>query len=212
MNEKNEKLVLVVDKAADSDEFKALIDAGFTVETVGSLAEFADKLVSRTYSQVLIDYASLVLYESQKTELQKQLDILAESEVMYRNLIERSNDGVVVLQDRLIKYVNPRFCEMSGYSSDILLNTIFIKYLTPEEIVWALERYEQRLAGKPIPPIYETVMTRSDGSKIPLEVSAAIAIFEGRPADLVLVRDITERRKAEEICRSIESSLKMLAI
>ena len=128
----------------------------------------------------------------------EQLGALQESERMYRSFIERSNDGVVVLQDRLIKFVNPRFCEMSGYSADTLLGNVFTDYLTPEEIGLLAERYKKRMAGEYVPPIYETTMTRKDGSKIPLEVSAAVIPFHGQPADLVLVRETTERKQAEE--------------
>lgn len=128
----------------------------------------------------------------------EQLDAVRKSEQMYRNFIERSNDGVVVLQDRFIRFVNPRFCEMSGYSADTLVDTVFTDYLTPEEIAILVRRYEKRMAGEDIPPIYETTMTRKDGSKIPLEISAAVIQFQDKPADLVLVRDITERKTAEE--------------
>lgn len=133
------------------------------------------------------------------SNLQEQLDALRESEEMYRSFIERSNDGVVVLQDTLVKLVNPRFEQMSGYPAETLLETPFINYLTPEEIALLLDRYQRRMAGEPISPMYETTMTRSDGSKIHLEVSAAIASYKGRPADLVLVRDITERKRTQEI-------------
>ena len=128
---------------------------------------------------------------------QTEKSALRESEEMYHNLIERSNDGVAVLQDRLIKLVNPRFIEMSGYSADELIDTPFVDYLTPEEIAFLYVRYQKRMAGEPVPPIYEMVMTRKDGSKIPLEISAAIVPFQGRPADLVLFRDLTERKRAE---------------
>ncbi len=134
------------------------------------------------------------MYDDESVE---QLEALRESEEMYRTFIERSNDGVVVLQDRLVKFVNPRFVEMSGYSAETLLNTAFTDYLTPEEIQLLLDRYERRTAGDDVPSVYETAMTRKGGQKIPLEISAAVVSYEGRPADLVLVRDITERKQAE---------------
>jgi len=127
----------------------------------------------------------------------KQWNALRESEEMYRTFIERSNDGVVVLQDRLIKFVNPRFEEMSGYSADTLLGTVFTDYLTPEEVEHLLVLYERRMAGEAVPPIYETVMTRKGGAKISLEISAALISYQGRAADLVLVRDISERKEAQ---------------
>lgn len=123
---------------------------------------------------------------------------LRESENLYRCLVERSNDGVVVLQDRLIKFVNRRFVELSGFSEEELLETIFTDHLAPDEIPNLLGRYEKRMAGEPVPPVYETAVTRKDGTRLPFEVSAAVMPFNGRPADLIWVRDITERKLAEE--------------
>ncbi len=58
---------------------------------------------------------------------------LRESEEKHRTLVERANDGIVVIQDKILKLVNRRFAEMSGYSVDQLLGTPFTDYLTPEE-------------------------------------------------------------------------------
>ena len=127
-----------------------------------------------------------------------RLDALRESEQMYRSFVERSNDGIVLLQDFLIKFVNPRFCEMSGYSEETLIGTRFTNYLMPHEIASLARRYETRIAGKQTQAIYETIMTRRNGGKIPLEISAAVVPFDNRPADLVLVRDTSERKLAEE--------------
>jgi PAS domain S-box-containing protein len=131
----------------------------------------------------------------------EDLQALRDSEQMYRTFIERSSDGVVVLQDRLVKFVNPRFVEMSGYPAETLLGAVFTDYLTPEEIGSLLDRYERRMAGESLPPVYETVMTRKGGIRLPLEISAALISYQGRPADLVLVRDITERKQAESYLR-----------
>ena len=87
---------------------------------------------------------------------------------------------------------------MSGYSAKELLNSPFMHYLSVEETAVLLERYRSGVAGEYVPSIYETSMTRRGGRRIPLEISAALVTFHGRPADLVLIRDITERKQAEE--------------
>lgn len=135
---------------------------------------------------------------NQEPDPRDELVVLRERERLYRSLVELSNDAVVVLQDRLIKFVNHRFADISGFSEDELLETVFTEHLVPEEVPSLLDRYEKRVSGKPVPPIYETAITRKDGVKLPLEVSATVIPFHGRPADLVWVRDVAERKMAEE--------------
>jgi PAS domain S-box-containing protein len=53
------------------------------------------------------------------------------------------------------------------------------------------------MAGQSVTPIYETVLRHKNGSRVDVEVNAGIITYEGKPADFVLVRDITERKRAE---------------
>ncbi len=75
------------------------------------------------------------------------------------------------------------------------------------------ERYRRRMAGEAVPPTYETTLVQEDNSIVLVEVSAGIVSYEGKPADLIVVRDITERKQAEkaqdaiyEIARSVIST------
>lgn len=171
----------------DSDEVTAIESCGYGTDSAGSLDEAVEKLASGTYSVSLIGSG--------------MLRTIIESEQVHRNIVERSNDGIVVLQDNLIRFVNPRFCEMSGYSCETLLGTVWTDYLTRDEAAVLFERYRRRMAGEYVPSVYETSLTRRAGSRIYLEVSATVAPWQGRPADLVLVRDIGERKEAEDVLR-----------
>ena len=122
---------------------------------------------------------------------------LKESEEKYRELVERANEGIVVIQDTLIKFANPRFEELSGYNIEQLTNTPFTDYLTPGEKALLLDRYNRRMRGEAVPGVYEIGMTRKDGSQIEVEISAGVITYECKPADMVLFRDIRERKRAE---------------
>ncbi|MCE5200642.1 MAG: PAS domain S-box protein [Armatimonadota bacterium] len=197
MDAKGRKRILMVGSTADSDEAKCLASAGYTVDAAASADEVLEKLSSTKYAKVLADSATMATLLLM-SGYDKTIDALRESEEMYRNLVNRSNDGVVVLQDQLIKFVNPRFEQLSGYSSQTLLDTPFTDFLTPEEKAILYERYQRRMAGEYVPALYETTISRHGGKKIPLEISAAVVTFHGHPADLVLIRDITERKQAED--------------
>ena len=188
------KRILVIGEPEDSEDIRALINAGFQIEVAKSGEEAAEKLASGAFRRVVSDCADMAACYSARKEAESR-------EQTCSNLIERSNDAIAVLQDQIIQYVNPRFEELSGYSAETLVGTKFTDYLIPEEIAVLLERYKRRMAGEYVPSIYESSMTRRGGAKIPLEISAAVVEYHGRPADLVLIRDITERKQAEEFLR-----------
>jgi PAS domain S-box-containing protein len=116
----------------------------------------------------------------------------------YRLVVEQASDGIAIIQDSLLKYVNPSLSEMSGYSPEELLNTSFANYIVTDELNQIVPHYRQRISGKAVPKVYETIMKHKDGRKFHAEVNASLITYRGKPADLVIIRNITERKRAEE--------------
>jgi two-component system sensor kinase FixL len=124
-------------------------------------------------------------------------EALRESEEKYRNLVERASDGIAIVQDTQLKYVNPRLAEMAGYTIEELIATPFTDYIYPDELPKVVDRYKRRMTGEEVASVYETVLEHRDGSRIDVELNAGMITYKDRPADLVLVRDITRRKQAE---------------
>jgi len=141
------------------------------------------------------------------TERKGVEEALVESEEKYRNLVERSNDGILIIQDGIVKFVNARLAELWGGSVEELLETPMIRHIHPDERDKVMERYQQRMVNGNVPPIYETVLLRKDGSAIFIEINAGFISYKGKPADLVMIRDITERKKVEEDLRKLNEEL-----
>jgi PAS domain S-box-containing protein len=131
-------------------------------------------------------------------------ETLRESEEKYRNLVERANDGITIIQDGLVKYVNQRLAEMRGETVEQIIGTPFTDYVHPDELPQTAARYERRMAGEDVPPIYEMVLRHKGGSKVYAELNAGLITYQGKPADLVIVRDISERKRVEEALRASE--------
>lgn len=129
---------------------------------------------------------------------------LRESEEKYRNLIERSNDAVAIIQDGVIKFANERVTEVFGYPVEELIGKNFVDYIHPNEEPKLTELYERRMSGKSVPPIYESVLLNGDGKPIYVEINAGVIQYDGKPADFAFVRDITERKAIEEALRESE--------
>jgi PAS domain S-box-containing protein len=141
----------------------------------------------------------------------KAEEALRESEEKYRNVVERSNDGIVIVQDGLIKYANPSLEEMTGYKAGEAIDTPFTNYIDPDEVEESVGFYRRRMAGEQLPARYERGLRHKDGSRIDTEVDAAVIKYQGQPATLVIVRDITERKRAEEALRKSSEQIKLLA-
>ena len=123
---------------------------------------------------------------------------LKESEEKYRNLIERATDGIVVLQDSKIRYCNQHSADFIGYSIPDVTGKLFTDFVAPEELPQLQKNYERRMAGEKFPGTYETVLIRKDGSRIFAELNAGLVDYEGKPADMLIIRDITQRKQMEE--------------
>ena len=130
------------------------------------------------------------------TEQKEMERKLKESEEKHRSLVERANDGIVILQDGVIKFANPKAAKMGGYESpEEIVGKPFLNFVHPSQAKKLEESYKRRLAGNNITPIYETVLKKKDGSELYVEINGGRIIYDGKPADLVIIRDITERKK-----------------
>ncbi|MBN1813500.1 MAG: response regulator [Anaerolineae bacterium] len=125
----------------------------------------------------------------------QQATALQENEVKYRDVSEKANDGIAIVQDGLIQYANPQLAQMVGHSVEELLDTHFTEIIVPEKRAVMAARYENRLRGETVPTRYETQLLHRHGAKVEVEVNAGVIEYRGHPAALVIARDITERKR-----------------
>ncbi len=143
------------------------------------------------------------------TDRKEMEEALKDSEEKYRNLVERANDGIVIVQEGKIKYVNPKITQMLGYDKSNLTETDFEDYVAEEEKIKFLRRYEKTGEGD-MPAVYETVLRNISGRKISVEMNSGFINYEGGLADLLIVRDVTQRKQIEEIVHQREQEFRNL--
>jgi PAS domain S-box-containing protein len=150
-------------------------------------------------------------------ELRKQYDELAEneqrireSEEKYRAVVTLASDGIHIIQDGMFRFVNPRAAALHGKSAEDLLNTPFISFVHPDEQKRVEAIYRQRMDGEPAPPVYETVIVNARGESVDVEVGSQRIMFEGKISDLVVMRDVTERRRSQMALDRAKKKLNML--
>lgn len=140
-------------------------------------------------------------------ERDRALNALKESETKYRTLVESAKDGIVIIKGGRFVYANPAIEEIAGISRDKIIGSFFLKWVDPMEREKIKEYYENRMNGISVPSMYETIFLNSRGEPIYAEVNAALIPYEGEKADLVIIRNITERKKTEEEIKKLNEEL-----
>jgi PAS domain S-box-containing protein/putative nucleotidyltransferase with HDIG domain len=133
-------------------------------------------------------------------ENKRMLEKLQESEEKYRGVVEHANDGITIIQDEVVKYANPNLLKLFGESRlEDVLGKPFLSYVHAEERERVLQRYQRRMAGQSVPSVYDSRLKEILGQSVPVEINASIITYLGRPADLVILRNISERKRAERV-------------
>jgi len=124
---------------------------------------------------------------------------LREAEHKFKALVQQSLVGVYIIRDGKWLYVNPQMARMFGYASaDEVVATCQVGDLVaPESRELVAENLRRRLSGEIDRLNYGFTGLRKDGARIAVEVFGSALEYDGRPAVLGLLLDVTERRQAE---------------
>ncbi|HEX5660884.1 MAG TPA: PAS domain S-box protein [Polyangiales bacterium] len=141
------------------------------------------------------------------TERRRTLEALSASEQNFRSLVESAPFGVLVTRELKVVYANASYLKMLGFELDELLGESFLDLIPGELHELARARDQARRAGESLPAI-ATHVRRKDGSSIALEGDSASMLFDGEPATVSLVRDVTERERVEQVRLLAEHTLR----
>ena len=136
-------------------------------------------------------------YEIAVKERDQLIDSLTRSEEKYRILAENANDAVFIVQDEHIRFANPKSEGMTGYSEDELGKIPFVDLIHPEDRNMVLDRYKKRLAGEKLPNTYSFRILKITGEALDVQLNTVLITWEGRPATLNFLRDITQQKELE---------------
>ena len=133
------------------------------------------------------------------TERKRAEERLVQSEKKYSTIVEKGNDGIVIIQDGRLIFANSRTPEITGLPLDKVLGRSFIDFVSPAYRGLVADNYKRRISGEKAPDRYEIEILSKDGESIPVEITGSAIEYEGKPADMVVIRDICERKRAEEM-------------
>ena len=130
------------------------------------------------------------------------------SEAKYRALVNNIQDGVFIIQDRKLVFVNEALARMMGYSVEEMTGLEFLPLIAPEYRQLTDDNYRRRQAGESVENEYEFEILHKDGSiRIMVNMNIGIFIFRGKTASLGTIKDITEKKRTEQDRQKLENQL-----
>jgi PAS domain S-box-containing protein/putative nucleotidyltransferase with HDIG domain len=123
---------------------------------------------------------------------------LRKSEEKYRLVVENAHEAIFITQDGFIKFANQNTSNMMLLKAEELLSTHFADFIYQDDKEYIIDRHQRRLKGETIGEVAEFRVIRGDGQVRWVELRAVLIEWEGQPAALNFITDITERRQSEE--------------
>ena len=148
------------------------------IRTHLELKRFRDNLENRVKKQV--------------SELHEEIQERRDVEDTYRALVENARDGIAIIHDFKVRYANPAFCKMIGFTEKELIGAHLKKFISEEEFIKNTQRYSNRIAGINLPRIYKSQVIHADGSTIDVELNVCVVPYGRSLAALVFMRNIRE--------------------
>jgi two-component system sporulation sensor kinase A len=160
--------------------------------------------VSITYSPIHDESGKVVAYSASYRDISDRKEIeeaLVEAEAKYRTLVEKALVGVYILQNDKFVYVNPRYAHMLGYTVEELIHMTPEELCFPEDRILLLTNMRKRLSGEINTSRYQLRGIKKDKTMIWVDILGTRITFQGEPAVIGTLVDITEIKKAEALLR-----------
>lgn len=122
---------------------------------------------------------------------------LVRSEEKYRQIVERSYDGIIVVEDAKVRFANKAFERITGYPNDELIDKDFSFLISPDNLEYVLKKYANFIEGRQDSVNIQFKGLHRTGTEVDVEIDASVTDHEGKRAMLVFVRDVSERNQAE---------------
>ena len=144
------------------------------------------------------------------TERKKIETALKASEEKFSELAERAKDGVVIVQDGVCRSANNATSQILGYSTAEFLGKRFFEWFPSKGKEILAQRHKQRLAGEEVPASFKTKILHKEGDIKDIEFYSSLVQFDGRPAEMGIIQDISGLKGLENALKKTEEKYQIL--
>ena len=138
----------------------------------------------------------------------QMVSYLRAAEGNFKALAENSADAILILSDEgRILYANQQCSLISGYSPGELTDRHFRDVVHADELAVVSNRFAQIMAGGHAPQRYETRIVSKDKRVIPVEITGAPTTWQKKAAEVVIIRDVSERKETEQRLQAQQQQL-----
>ncbi|HUG03692.1 MAG TPA: PAS domain S-box protein, partial [Steroidobacteraceae bacterium] len=207
-----EPAVIPIDAALHAGAVQSLANHTILVARDGTERSIADSAAPIRDAKGAI--IGVVLIFRDVTRERVAAKALEQSEARYRQFVELAPFGVLVHSGGRFVFVNPKVVEMVGAkSAEELIGRPVLDFIHPSNHAAVRERFRALAERQQAVPPMEERWVRLDGRIVEGEATAVPYEFDGKPAALVLVRDVSARKTAElQLDRFFNLALDMLCI
>ncbi len=173
-------------KLMDENNIRSLTIVDYNGDAIGIITK------SDIIKNLRADYIAVL-----KKMLKDKSRALVESELKYRTLVEQALEGIMIVQDGLIQFINPTLLKILNYYEKDMIGKDILRFFYPDSRELFSENLKKIVSCKSIESPLELRMVSNNEDGIYMDVLLTLIQYEDKPAVLVTLRDITERKKAE---------------
>jgi PAS domain S-box-containing protein len=144
------------------------------------------------------------------TERKKIEAALKASEEKFLKLADCAKDGVVIVQDGICRSANKATSQILGYPAGEFQGKRFFDWFPSKGKEILAQRHKQRLAGEEVPASFKTKVLHKEGDIKDIEFFSSLVQFDGQPAEMGIIQDITGLKGLEEALKKAEEKYEIL--
>jgi PAS domain S-box-containing protein len=126
------------------------------------------------------------------------LTALRESEEKYRQVLDNVTEGIIVLRAGRIVFANPQAATLGGFEPQQLLGKDFLSVVHPDDLALITQRHARRQRGESVDARVDFRIRQPGGAEVWLGMNSVAIDWEGKPALLAFITDITDRKRLEQ--------------